>query len=67
MDIWDNLIFVVGRLGIVMGARPDAAVIFMIFFLGALFLCIRVSHKNHLFCSSEKSMLNNAIDCEPAK
>ncbi len=67
MGIRDNLIFVISRSGIILGARPDAAIIFMIFFLAALILCIRVANKNHLFCSSKKGIQKNAEDCEPTE
>ena len=64
MEIFGKLLFAIGEPGYLLGARPDAAIIFLLFFFMALFFCIKIANKKHLFCASEKSRLKNAGDCE---
>ncbi|QHQ59970.1 hypothetical protein Ana3638_03560 [Anaerocolumna sedimenticola] len=67
MNIIGDLLFAIGRPSYLLGARPDAAIIFLLFFVIALLICIKIANRNHLFSTSDKRVLNNAKECETSK
>ncbi|WMJ85803.1 hypothetical protein [Anaerocolumna sp. MB42-C2] len=67
MEFISNLLIASGTTNYFFGARPDAAIIFLLFFAIALFFCRRIATKNHLFTASNKNELNKAKECETIK
>ena len=67
MEFVSNLLVVSGTTIYFFGARPDAAIIFLLFFAIALIFCRKIATKNHLFSASDKNELNKAKECETSK